>query len=150
MTTPSDADAGLLAKLDAAELRIGLCEDANLAKLLDPALPNLLNFLTSTPPVRAKLMAILSHLNKRVKGNAEIALPLRGLAELYLRPAAAPVVANFALVYLEMGLPRADLAQVLEAAARGHGARARVETLHGGYAVYGRVGGSAMSGSPNG
>lgn len=46
--------------------------------------------------------------------------------------------------------PRADLAQVLEAAARGHGARARVETLHGGYAVYGRVGGSAMPGSPNG
>ena len=56
----TDADAGLIAKLDAAELRIGLCEDANLAKLLDPALPNLLNFLTSTPPVRAKLMAILS------------------------------------------------------------------------------------------
>ncbi len=107
MATPSDADAGLIAKLDAAELRIGLCEDANLAKLLDPALPNLLNFLTSTPPVRAKLMAILSHLNKRVKGNAEIALPLRGLAELYLRPAAAPVVANFALVYLEMGFGRA-------------------------------------------
>jgi S-adenosylmethionine-diacylgycerolhomoserine-N-methlytransferase len=46
--------------------------------------------------------------------------------------------------------PREDLAQVLEAAARGHGARARVETLHGGYAVYGRVGGSAMSGSPSG
>ena len=108
MTTPSDADAALIAKLDAAELRIGLCEDANLAKLLDPALPNLLNFLTSTPPVRAKLMAILSHLNKRVKGNAEIALPLRGLAELYLRPAAAPVVANFALVYLEMGFGRAS------------------------------------------
>ena len=35
MTTPSDADAALIAKLDAAELRIGLCEDANLAKLLD-------------------------------------------------------------------------------------------------------------------
>ena len=104
----ADADAALIAKLDAAELRIGLCEDANLAKLLDPALPNLLNFLTSTPPVRAKLMAILSHLNKRVKGNAEIALPLRGLAELYLKPAAAPVVANFALVYLEMGFGRAS------------------------------------------
>jgi S-adenosylmethionine-diacylgycerolhomoserine-N-methlytransferase len=46
--------------------------------------------------------------------------------------------------------PRPDLAEVIEAAAERHGARARVDTLHGGYAVYGRVSGSALSGSPTG
>ena len=47
-------------------LRIGMCEDDKLGKLLDPALINILNFLGSqSATVKTKAMGILSHLNKR-------------------------------------------------------------------------------------
>lgn len=97
----------LLEKLNAAELRIGMCDDAKLAKLLDPALINILNFLASPlAPVKTKTMEILSHLNKRLKADASIALPVRNLITLFTTPTTASFVQNFALVYIEMGLPR--------------------------------------------
>ena len=99
----------MLSKLDAAELRIGMTDDAKLSKLLDPALINILGFLaTPSATVRAKVMAILSHLNKRIRADASISLPLDKLAALFSNAATAPFVANFGLVYLEMGLPRAS------------------------------------------
>ena len=98
----------LLPKLEAAELRIGMCEDAKLAALLNPALVNILGgFLSSpSPAVKQKTMGILSHLNKRLKADTTIALPLAGLTKLFTTPTTQPLVANFALVYIEMGLPR--------------------------------------------
>ncbi|KAL1527861.1 hypothetical protein AB1Y20_009237 [Prymnesium parvum] len=100
-------EKAILSKLEAAELRIGMCDEKALTKLLDPALPNLLPFLGSPfASVRTKTMAILSHLNKRIKGDATIQLPLEGLRKAFAA-ATSPLVANFALVYLEMGFPRA-------------------------------------------
>jgi hypothetical protein len=108
---PATDDAAVLSKLDAAELRIGMCEDAKLAKLLDPALCNILGFLSSaSPAVRQKVMAILSHLNKRLKADGSIVLPLGGLIKLFTSPSSAPFVANFALVYIDMGFPRVSSA----------------------------------------
>ena len=105
------ADAALLQKLEAAELRIGMAQDDKLAKLLDPALINILGFLGSpSAAVKQKTMAILSHLNKRLKADASISLPLGGLIKLFTAATTNPFVANFALVYIEMGLPRVPAA----------------------------------------
>ena len=99
-------EKSILTKLESAELRIGMCDTNKLAQLLDPALPNLLGFLGSPhAAVRNKLLAICSHLNKRVKGDASIKLPLPALSKLFTT-STAPLAANFALVYIEMGLPR--------------------------------------------
>ena len=90
-------ESALVAKLESAELRFGLCDDEKLTKLLNPALVNILGFLASpAPAVRAKVMAILTHLNKRVKGNGEIRLPLGPLAAMFVAPGTAPLAANFA------------------------------------------------------
>jgi len=111
MSSPG-ANTALLEKLEKAELRIGLCEDSKLAKLLDPALPNIIGFLaTDDAAVRAKVMAILTHLNKRIRGDSSVALPLTPLAKQFANPATAPMASNFCLVYLEMGLGRAAPAQ---------------------------------------
>lgn len=108
---PATTMAQLLEKLEAAELRIGLCEDTKLAKLLEIALPNILGFLSSAEPaVRNKVMAILGHINKRVKGDASVLLPLGGLAKLFLSTD-HPMVSNFALVYVEMAFARVPAAE---------------------------------------
>ena len=108
---PPTTMAQLLEKLEAAELRIGLCEDTKLAKLLEIALPNILGFLSSAEPaVRNKVMAILGHINKRVKGDASVLLPLGGLAKLFLSTD-HPMVSNFALVYVEMAFARVPAAE---------------------------------------
>ena len=105
-------DAALLQKLDAAELRIGMAEDNKLAKLLDPALCNILNFLASpSAAVKQKAMAILSHLNKRLKADPSITLPLAGLIKLFTTASTNAMVSNFALVYIDMGLPRVSTAE---------------------------------------
>lgn len=103
----TDADAAVLSKLDAAELRFGLAEDDKLGKLLDLALINILGFLASeSSAVKTKTMGILSHLSKRIKGNDAVPLPLARLVSLFTNPGTIPLVANFALIFVEMGLPR--------------------------------------------
>jgi len=118
-----------------------MCEDDKLGKLLDPALINILNFLGSqSATVKTKAMGILSHLNKRapavarvpvhlhaaplpplsiahsfvlsgLKANVAVPLPLPGLIRTFTAPTAVPMVSNFALVYIEMGLPRVSAAE---------------------------------------
>lgn len=53
------------------------------------------------------MLEILSHVNKRVRGHASIKMPLDPLLALYAEPSSAPLVRNFALVYLEMAYERA-------------------------------------------
>ncbi len=52
------------------------------------------------------MLEILSHVNKRVRGHGEIKMPLDALLAQYAAPGAAPLVRNFALVYLEMAYER--------------------------------------------
>lgn len=54
-----------------------------------------------------QVLEILSHVNKRVKHQHEIGLPLLSLWKLYTDPAASPMVRNFAIVYVEMAFERA-------------------------------------------
>lgn len=57
---------------------------------------------------------MLSHINKRVKGQKNIALPLEALVEMYnSQPQPPLLVRNFAVVYVEMAAERATPAQRL-------------------------------------
>ena len=54
-----------------------------------------------------QVLEILSHVNKRVRGHSGIHMPLDALLAQYAAPGSAPLVRNFALVYLEMAFERA-------------------------------------------
>ncbi len=56
---------------------------------------------------------MLSHINKRVKDQAHIGLPLGELLALFQKAGAPPMVRNFALVYVEMAAARATPEQRL-------------------------------------
>lgn len=58
--------------------------------------------------VRPKVLEVLSHVNKRVKGVTTLHLPLPELLALFSEPAQAPLVRNFALVYTETAFERAE------------------------------------------
>lgn len=51
-------------------------------------------------------MEILSHVNKRVKHQLGIGLPLMELWTMYLDANASPMVKNFCIVYIEMAFER--------------------------------------------
>ncbi len=53
-----------------------------------------------------QVLEMLSHVNKRVRGHDQIKLPLDALLDLYLSDASAPLVKNFAVVYVEMAMDR--------------------------------------------
>lgn len=53
-----------------------------------------------------QVLEILSHVNKRVRGHDQIKLPLDALLDLYLSDSSAPLVKNFAVVYVEMAMDR--------------------------------------------
>lgn len=81
---------------------------------------------TAGPQSRAKLLAVLSHINKRVKAAPALRLPLPALVELYTTSTTQPLVLNFAVVYIEMALERATSRERADAAApllRGIGCR---------------------------
>lgn len=67
-------------------------------------------------------MEILAHANKRIKSRPSMPLPLRALADLYARHAPGdsssaechPMVRNFALIYLEMAMERANAEERLD------------------------------------
>lgn len=64
-------------------------------------------------------MEILSHINKRVKSQRHIPLPLQPLVTLALQPSPVPMVRNFALVYAELAFERAPPQQQLEVVSHG-------------------------------
>uniref|UniRef100_A0A1J3GWL5 Proteasome-associated protein ECM29-like protein n=1 Tax=Noccaea caerulescens TaxID=107243 RepID=A0A1J3GWL5_NOCCA len=104
----SKSDGELEEMLDRMLTRLALCDDSKLEALISNLLPLTISSLSSqSPAVRNKVLEILSHVNKRVKHQHEIGLPLLSLWKLYTDSAAYPMVRNFAIVYVEMAFERA-------------------------------------------
>jgi proteasome component ECM29 len=62
----------------------------------------------------SQVMEMLSHINKRVKDQTAIQLPLRELLKLYISADSVSMVKNFALVYIEMAYDRAPVDEQTE------------------------------------
>lgn len=56
---------------------------------------------------KLQVLEILSHVNKRVKHQLQIGLPLSELWNIYSDANTAPMVRNFCIVYIEMAFDRA-------------------------------------------
>ncbi|KAK9169652.1 hypothetical protein Syun_001792 [Stephania yunnanensis] len=80
--------------------------------VVDYRLVNMLNYyLNNTMLVLLKMtrnsvMEILTHVNKRVKHQMDIGLPLSELWKIFIDSNTAPMVKNFCIVYIEMGFER--------------------------------------------
>ncbi|CAK9147572.1 unnamed protein product [Ilex paraguariensis] len=102
------SDSEIEDMLDRMLTRLALCDDSKLQNLLSKLLPLTISSLSSqSPAVRNKVIEILSHVNKRVKHQPEIGLPLSDLWNLYMEANATPMVKNFCIVYIEMAFERA-------------------------------------------
>lgn len=62
-----------------------------------------------------QVLELLNHINKRVKALPSTQLPLIPLVNLALDGSSGPMVRSFALVYVELGQPRALPQQQLDA-----------------------------------
>ncbi|KAH7560788.1 hypothetical protein JRO89_XS10G0102900 [Xanthoceras sorbifolium] len=126
-SSSSTTDAEKEELLDRMLTRLALCDDSKLQALISKLLPLTISFLSSqSTSLRNKasspfyfffslvsfswqVLEILSHVNKRVKHQPEICLPLAELWKMYTVPNAAPMVKNFCIVYIEMAFERAQL-----------------------------------------
>ena len=94
--------------------------DESFSKSLAALLPAVLKILTSSAngaeaaAVRAKVLSICSHINKRAKANEKIGLPLKALVELCIDATANDFTLNFAFMYAEMGWSRSTEAVQME------------------------------------
>ncbi|KAL6762246.1 proteasome stabiliser-domain-containing protein [Haematococcus lacustris] len=112
---PSAAEE--VAGLDKVLLRLGLTEEVDLEKVLARLIPAVVGSLKSPhDATRKKVLEILAHVNKRLKGAAACQLPLTPLLDMFSQPSAAPMVRSFCLVYVEMAVERCPPAQRLPAA----------------------------------
>ncbi|KAF9951012.1 hypothetical protein BGZ72_007436, partial [Mortierella alpina] len=93
--------------LDNVELRFALAEsDPQLEKTLNTFLcPVLLKLASPAENVRAKVIAILTHINKRIRPKPSIKLPLHPLLMQFSHNSSV-LVKNFTLIYIEMGYER--------------------------------------------
>ncbi|KAF9912670.1 hypothetical protein EC991_009406 [Linnemannia zychae] len=96
--------------LDNVELRFALAEsDAQLEKTLNTFLcPVLLKLASPAENVRAKVVSILTHINKRVRPKPAISLPVTPLLQQFSTNGSV-LVKNFTLIYIEMGYERLSL-----------------------------------------
>ncbi|XP_030455687.1 uncharacterized protein LOC115676805 isoform X2 [Syzygium oleosum] len=104
------SDAELEEMLDRMLTRLALCDDSKLQALLSKLLPLAISSLSSpSAAVRNKVLEILSHVNKRVKHQPEIGLPLSDLWRIYTEAHAVSIVKNFCILYIEMAFERTDV-----------------------------------------
>ncbi|XP_058196346.1 uncharacterized protein LOC131312529 isoform X1 [Rhododendron vialii] len=107
---PEKSDAEVEELLDRMLTRLALCDDSRLQNLLSKLLPLSISSLSSpSPSVRNKVIEILSHVNKRVKHQPDIGLPLSELWKLYMETQSTLMVKNFCIVYIEMAFERSNL-----------------------------------------
>ncbi|CAJ1971239.1 unnamed protein product [Sphenostylis stenocarpa] len=108
------SDAEVEEMLDRMLTRLALCDDSKLEPLLAKLLPLCISSLSSQSlAVRNKVcsgvvLEILSHVNKRVKLQPQIGLPLSDLWKLYFDSGAVPIIRNFCIVYIEMAFQRVN------------------------------------------
>lgn len=108
-TLRAKSDSEIEEMLDRMLTRLALCDDSNLEPLLSKLLPLTISSLSSPSiAVRNKVLEILSHVNKRVKLQSDIGLPLTELWTLYSESGAAPMIRNFCIVYIEMAFQRVN------------------------------------------
>ncbi|KAK7300265.1 hypothetical protein RJT34_11106 [Clitoria ternatea] len=106
-SSSAKSDAEIEEMLDRMLTRLALCDDSKLEPLLSKLLPLCISSLSSQSlPVRNKVLEILSHVNKRVKLQPGVGLPLSELWKLYSDSAAVPMIRNFCIVYIEMASQR--------------------------------------------
>ncbi|KAG6544513.1 hypothetical protein Mapa_014151 [Marchantia paleacea] len=98
-----------VASLDRLLTRLALTEDAQLEKVLSKLLPMAISRMASPhQPTKLKVMEMLNHINKRVKDQLSIKLPLKELLVLYRLPNADPTVRNFSFIYIGMAYEHAS------------------------------------------
>ena len=102
--------------LERVFLRLGSADtDQQLQAAINKFLsPVLLKLNSQNEGVRKKVMELLVHINKRIKNNANIQLPVESLLLQYQDPAATSFVINFTVIYLRMGFPRLSLERQAE------------------------------------
>ncbi|KAJ7960514.1 Proteasome-associated ECM29-like protein [Quillaja saponaria] len=109
-TPTAKSDADIEEMLDRMLTRLALCDDSKLEPLLSKLLPLSISSLSSqSSAVRNKVLEILSHVNKRVKHQPQIGLPLPELWKLYSEPSTVPIIRNFCIVYIEMASERVSV-----------------------------------------
>ena len=75
--------------------------DAALTNTLQKHLvPSLLKLSSQNEVVRKKVMELLVHVNKRVKNNDNVQLPMEALLEQYQDPTSSSFSINFTIIYL--------------------------------------------------
>ncbi len=95
-----------VASLDRVLTRLAGIPDDNLEPTLQKLLPLVINKLGGNSTVDRKVLEILSHVNKRIKGFPQMQLPLAPLIQIYQSPSATSMQRNFALVYIEIAVGR--------------------------------------------
>ncbi|XP_076034919.1 proteasome adapter and scaffold protein ECM29-like isoform X2 [Oratosquilla oratoria] len=85
--------------------------EAELHKFLAPVI---LKLASPHEPVRKKVMELLIHVNRRVKAQEHIQLPVEALLTQYQDPSATSFVTNFSIIYIRMGYPRLDINKQVE------------------------------------
>ena len=102
--------------LERVFLRLGLAEtDEQLQEAVSKFLPPcLLKLNSQNEGVRKKVMELLVHINKRIKNNNNIQLPVEALLLQYQDPSATSFVINFTVIYLKMGFPRLPIEKQAE------------------------------------
>jgi len=102
-----------LSLLDRVFLRLASAStDEELTSVVAKCLPScLLKLNSATEGVRKKVLELLVHVNKRVKDNQNIQLPVEALLLQYQDPSATTFVTNFTIIYIKMGFSRLTLAK---------------------------------------
>eukprot|EP00850_Spirogloea_muscicola_P011192 SM000068S20624 [mRNA] locus=s68:662290:671519:+ [translate_table: standard] len=112
MAAPADEAAAEVAALDRLLTRLAFTDDSRLERVLAKLLPAaLLRLASPSPASRAKVLEMLSHINGRVRHDGAIHLPLHHLLDIARDPDAAPMVATFAAVYLDLAFQRSSPAE---------------------------------------
>ncbi|KAJ3021840.1 hypothetical protein HKX48_007616 [Thoreauomyces humboldtii] len=76
--------------------------------------PVLLKLDSPHKPVQAKVMAICSHVSKRVKANQNIKLPMSSLIDLFSQPTSSGLLQSFSLIYIDLGFARSSATERIE------------------------------------